>query len=329
VRVSDREPIPRRAARWVRTAAVMVPTWCAAVAMGAWHAYRFYHPPRTRPGRTPADKGLPMRHVRLTTTRDRVCLDAWVIPGTGPHTVIVCHGVGRTKSDVLDHARMLHRSGYHVLAYDMRNHGESGRDRRYGRMADRYTSDLHDVLRWTARNPVLGRGHLAVLGLSFSAWPAMYLLRQLDGRQCGSQLAAIICDSGPMYDIPAGLRHFSELRLLSLPDWLYQSAASRLYCLVFQVTCAHMLAITGWPPCSSGESTRLMFVAGAEDPVVSATQVMAVAQRFPVAQRWIAPNAMHMNAVRSDRAEYQRRITTFLAEALVSGEMEEIRVGNE
>lgn len=315
MRVSGRE-LTLHAARWVGK----VPAGCAAAVMGAWHAYRFYHPAPARPGRTPADKGLPMRHVRLTTSRDKVRLDTWVIPGTGPHTVIVCHGVGRTKSDVLDHARMLHRSGYHVLAYDMRNHGESGRDRRYGSMADRYTSDLDDVLRWACADPELGRGHIAVLGLSFSAWPAMHLLRQLDERQSGTQLAAVVCDSGPMYDIPAGLRHFSELRLPSLPDWLRRSGAGRLYCLVFRAACAHMLAITGWPPSPSGGSTRLMFVAGAEDPVVSASQVMAVAQRFPAAQRWIAPNAMHTNAVRFDRVEYECRVTEFLAEALVPGE---------
>ncbi|WP_340557496.1 alpha/beta hydrolase [Streptomyces sp. GSL17-111] len=282
---------------------------------GARHAYELYHPPQSRVGRTPENKGLPMRRMRVTTTLDRLTLEAWVIPGDGPHTVVICHGVERSRSSTLSHIEMLHRAGYHVVAYDMRNHGESGGDRRFSRMARRYTSDLRDVLREVAADPEVGGGGLAVLGFSFSAWPSLQVLSVPDA----PALSAVICDSGPMHDIPAGLAGFADLRRGGLPEHLRRRAAFTAYRRVFRTLAFHMLAVRNWPPDMTGVPTRLMFVAGAEDPVVSAAQVGKVARTLPGAHLWVAPTAMHMNAIRFDRQEYRTQVLDFLADAFTAG----------
>ncbi|MFC0602047.1 alpha/beta hydrolase [Streptomyces palmae] len=281
----------------------------AGIAFGVRHAYMVYHPPRpTGKQRTPANKKLPMRTMTVTTTRDAVPLRAWVVPGRGPHTVIVCHGMGRTKSMALGHIELLHKAGHHVVAYDMRNHGESGGDRRYGDQSETFTSDLRDVLDAVSADPELGGGSLALLGFSFSTWPSLRVLPD-------SRVAAVVVEGGPALDVAGGLGHFAGLRRNQLRAWMRGPVSFAAYRWTFRAFSMHMLRLRDWPPDLSSVSTRLMFIGGAQDTVVQAEQVKRMARHCPKATWWLAPNAMHMNALRLDRAEYKRRVLPFLHKA--------------
>ncbi|MCX4693188.1 alpha/beta hydrolase [Streptomyces sp. NBC_01408] len=300
----------RPAVRRLRGLLTAVPAAAAGFALAARHAFELYHPPAARPGRTPQSKGLPVRDLTVRTTRDGVALQAWVVPGTGPHTVVICHGMGRTRSSVLGHIELLHGAGHHVVAYDMRNHGDSGRDRKIRGMSGRFTSDLEDVIAAVRRDPETGGGELALFGFSFSTWVSLHVLRRID-----PAVAAVVCDSGPMSDTKAGLRHFAGLRRTLLPEPVRDGPGFTVYRSAFARFCLHMLAVRNWPPDLTGVPTRLMFVAGAQDPVIQVPQIMAVADRYPDAERWTAPQAMHMNALRFDAAEYRPRVLDFLASA--------------
>jgi pimeloyl-ACP methyl ester carboxylesterase len=290
-----------------------VRTWTAALTRAVRDADAIYHPPATEPGATPADRDLTYRYLRVTTSRDGILLKGWVVPGAGPHTVVVCHGMGRTKSSVLDHIRLLHEAGHHVVAYDLRNHGESGQDGRHGRMADRFTSDLADVLRAVRADHELRGGRVGVLAFSFSTWPAVYVLR--DRR---TAVSAVICDSGPLYDIRRGFVRFSALRWAMLDPTGRRASAFRVYRYTFQLAARTMLAVRGWPPRLPGSKARLLFIAGAKDRMVPADEVMRVARRYPGAWRWVAANARHMNAVTADKVEYRRCVLEFLTDAFDS-----------
>jgi uncharacterized protein len=74
---------------------------------------------------TPADRGLAYEDVTFTTA-DGVRLAGWWVPGTDPSAVVLLHGSGETRSDVLDHLATLSSLGHGVLAFDARGHGESG-----------------------------------------------------------------------------------------------------------------------------------------------------------------------------------------------------------
>jgi uncharacterized protein len=81
--------------------------------------------PSTEVTSTPATVGLEYESVTLTTT-DGVELAAWYVPGTNGAGVVVMHGAGSTRSDVLDQAAVLARSGYTLALIDARGHGDSG-----------------------------------------------------------------------------------------------------------------------------------------------------------------------------------------------------------
>ena len=81
--------------------------------------------PPTSVGRTPAAAGMTYEDVVLRT-RDGVPLAAWYVPSTNGAAVVLLHGAGSTRADVVDHAAVLARGGYGVLLLDTRGHGDSG-----------------------------------------------------------------------------------------------------------------------------------------------------------------------------------------------------------
>ncbi len=65
------------------------------------------------------------RSVQLTTS-DSMKLAAWYVPAdSAKGTVILFHGHGGNRSDVLAEADGFHKMGYHTLLVDFRAHGES------------------------------------------------------------------------------------------------------------------------------------------------------------------------------------------------------------
>lgn len=61
-------------------------------------------------------------------SRDGTPLVGWFIPSGAQTsaTVILLHGYGQDRADMLPHAAYLHRAGYNVLLFDFRGSGESG-----------------------------------------------------------------------------------------------------------------------------------------------------------------------------------------------------------
>ena len=97
---------------------------------------------------TPAEYGLDYEDVGFPS-HDGVPLEGWYIPATGSDKLIIAnHPMGFNRSGLPTHLepwrtewaasgnafevdfvpdyRILHEAGYHVLAYDLRNHGHSG-----------------------------------------------------------------------------------------------------------------------------------------------------------------------------------------------------------
>jgi pimeloyl-ACP methyl ester carboxylesterase len=106
----------------------------AAAALPAALAYRFAIVYRTRagfprrhlPAASPSDVGLPFEASTIASRGAE--LPAWFIPANdgarGPGIVLV-HGWESARDRMLPNARFLHAVGYHVLAIDVRGHGEN------------------------------------------------------------------------------------------------------------------------------------------------------------------------------------------------------------
>lgn len=117
----------------------------AAVAVGLFFGRLLVNPPRAKQSKTPQDEGWEYENVYFET-KDGVPLSSWFIPAPGDDprpAVVIVHGLtwnrlGAAQDDILTRiaggigvdlfkpARALHDAGYHLLMFDLRNHGHSG-----------------------------------------------------------------------------------------------------------------------------------------------------------------------------------------------------------
>ena len=126
--------------------------------------------PRPVIGATPASKGLAYETVTVTTG-DGVRLAGWYLPSTNRAAVVLLHGAGSTRSDVLDEAAVLARHGFGVLMIDARGHGESaGRAMDFGWHGD---ADIAAATGYLADRPDVDRQRVGVVGLSMGGEEAL------------------------------------------------------------------------------------------------------------------------------------------------------------
>ncbi len=81
-------------------------------------------------GKTPQDFGMEYRAVEFRTS-DGVPIRGWYMPAAGGSagakgTIIYCHGLNRTRVEMLPVAQFGHSLGYNGVVFDFRHQGESG-----------------------------------------------------------------------------------------------------------------------------------------------------------------------------------------------------------
>lgn len=86
------------------------------------------HPGRSTPHRTPGDVGIAQWREVDFQSQDGLSLSAWVVPSQNGATVILVHGLGGNRAQLLDDAAMLVEDGYGALLIDLRNSGSSEGD---------------------------------------------------------------------------------------------------------------------------------------------------------------------------------------------------------
>lgn len=163
-----RAPMPRRLRLLLIAAAAGLASFAA---VSAYFAFRFTSP-EPRPVGVPGDY-LPATTETVTfAAADGVVLRGWYAAPSaaapspiGPaRAVVLLHGFGSTRRQVLARAGWLHRQGFAVLLYDARGHGESAAARVSVGWFE--TSDLEGALAYLRT-----RGHrdIGLVGVSQGA----------------------------------------------------------------------------------------------------------------------------------------------------------------
>ncbi len=112
---------------------------------------------------TPADLGFDYEKVTLTTA-DGVALSGWYIPSQNQAAVILLHGYGGNRVEMVKRAGLLAEHGYGALLYDQRANGESeGEFRSFG-WAD--VDDVPAALEFLARREDVDPERVGILGFS-------------------------------------------------------------------------------------------------------------------------------------------------------------------
>ena len=168
-------------------------------------ARRIIQPPRQRLWTTPASLDMDYEAVQFPAA-DGVRLSGWFIPVHSKNsrdgaTVVLVHGWpwnrlgesaqdvlarlnGTTPVDLLRLAYALHQAGFHVLMFDLRNHGESAAAPpvTFGQSE---ANDLLGALQFLKERSEVNPQRIGVIGFSMGANTLLYALPRTDSIKAG------------------------------------------------------------------------------------------------------------------------------------------------
>lgn len=163
----------------------------AAVITGVWLAYnRAYvlvHPGRAPITRTPADAGMADYQPVSFESPDGLALKGWYVPTKNGAVVILVHGLGGTRTELLDDGALLAARGYGILAFDLRNSGESeGVVTTFGWME---VGDVRAAVDFVAAQPGVDGGRIGLMGHSMGGATAIMAAARIP------EIKAVIAES--------------------------------------------------------------------------------------------------------------------------------------
>jgi pimeloyl-ACP methyl ester carboxylesterase len=295
----------RATPRWWRLLAIPVAigllafvVWPLAFAVAATNV------PRTSVGRaTPAADGLPYRDVRFAAS-DGVRLSGWYIPSRNGAAVVLLHGSGSTRSDVLPHAVVLAGHGYGVLLYDARGHGRSaGRAMDFGWYGDR---DVAGAVRFLQRQSDVDGARIGVVGMSMGGEDAI-------GAAAAIPAIRVVVAEGATNRVAGDKAWLSKQ--FGLSGSITEVVGRMTYGLADLLTAAR-------PPITLHNAVRLaaprpvlLITAGNVPDELRAAQFIQTGSPSTV-QVWTVPATGHTQALKTHLTEWETRVTGFLGRSL-------------
>ncbi len=248
----------------------------------------------------PAD--LPFKVQEVTFEGgDNLRMAGWQVPSQNGATIILLHGYGGNRTQMLWHARQLVRAGYGVLMYDERASGESEGTRRSYGWED--PSDVQGAIRFIEAEAGQTRERIGIAGCSIGGQIA------LNSAAHYPELEAVWAD-GPATlrarDITPPKDPLMALAILGnySVDWVYEiglgsEAPAPLVDVIGDISPRPIMLVGGGKPIdlfgSEGELVlpRYAYYAG------------------PNAQTWVIPEAVHCDGPNYRPDEYAERMVKF------------------
>ncbi len=237
--------------------------------------------------------------------RDGVKLRAWLLHPEhwGGEAALVLHGFVDSRAAMLDHARLLLRHGYAVLAPDSRGHGESG-----GAAISFGVREADDVRAWA--DWLCARLHIQTfIGLGQSMGAAV-LINALPGER---RLERIIAESPfttfreAAYDRLAGRA--------GIPAWLAHLAFRPIGELAFlYVRWRYGFNLHDTRPVDAlrDAGQPVLLIHGSADEAILADHSRRL-QAVSGAEYWEVPGAGHTEPIRVAAEEYEQLVIAWLA----------------
>jgi dienelactone hydrolase len=255
--------------------------------------------------RTPEDVGLAYRDVSYRSPEGET-LSAWYVPSRNGAAVVLRHGSGSTRSNVLDHAAVLAGAGYGVLLSDARGHGRSGGQAMdFGWHGD---DDVAAAVGFLRRQPDVDDGRIGAVGMSMGGEESLGALG------AGLGLRAVVAEG-------ATARTGDDLTWLSDAYGARGALQERLSWLTYAA--ADLLSEARRPPplreavATGGRPVLLIAAGDVADEGRAAHDIEAAAP--DTVHVWVVPGAGHTDGLRTAAAAWEERVTSFLDAALAPG----------
>jgi pimeloyl-ACP methyl ester carboxylesterase len=254
----------------------------------------------------PATFGLSFENVTFDTS-DGVTLSAWYMPSTNDAAVVLRHGAGSTRSDVLPQAMVVARHGYGVLLADARGHGLSeGRAMDFGWFGD---ADISAAVTFLSDRPDVDPARIGVVGMSMGGEEA------IGGAASDPRIRAVVAEGATgrtdaderwlsdVYGTRGTVQEGIELLRYSLADLL--TSAPKPISLSAAIDVA---SSTPFLLIAAGTVSDERHVA--ENLELSAPSQVAV---------WVVPGSAHTHGLIVAPTEWEQRVVAFLDRHIGAG----------
>jgi fermentation-respiration switch protein FrsA (DUF1100 family) len=257
------------------------------------------HPGRSTPHRTPDDVGIAQWREADFQSHDGLSLSAWVVPSRNGATVILVHGHGGNRAQLLDDAAMLVENGYGALLIDLRNCGSSEGD--LTTMGYLEVLDVGGALAFLSAQPENDPERIGLLGHSMGGATALLAAARYP------EIKAVVAEStftsveDNVSDSIQALTGLPPFPFAPLVVWFGEREAG---VDISQVS--PLDAITTISPRAilivHGELDELLFVRNAHQLYAAAGEPKEL---------YVIPNAGHGGLPQAQPEEYQERIVGF------------------
>jgi len=266
-----------------------------------WPAWEDLHPPRVR--LTAADREraravLPgMEDVRLRAT-DGVTLAGWFAPGPKRTAVVLVHGLGGNRAQLLPEAALLARHGHCVLLFDSRASGES--EGSLATWGDAERLDVNAALDFVSARPDVDPSSIGIYGFSAGAAPV-----ELNAAEDPRVRAVALGPTWP--SLRAELSDKFRAR---------RGRSSALATFIFQLVGSNVDALAPERAVRKIVPRPLLLMSGTEDPDTPPAVMRQLAADAPGAELWVVQGAGHGGYLDADPAGFEREFSGFFDRAL-------------
>jgi pimeloyl-ACP methyl ester carboxylesterase len=290
---------------WLAAALLLA---AAVYALCWWGAGIILHPPAMSPMWIfPEQFGLRYEKISFHT-RDGLELKGWFIPSTtgDKRTILMCHGWGDNKGELLKQTYFLNENGgFNLMYFDFRSHGESeGEITTIGGLE---TIDFDAAVEWLRKSKPDLADSVGVFGLSMGAAVTVASLPKHPDLRC-----AVV--ESPFSDYRTVIKRWAWNNM-KLP--YYPLVAITLFILRSRVKDPE---IDRFNPVESAPkiAPRPLFVIGGEfDRLMTPEDVRKVFDAAREAkQLWMVPEAWHAKCREAAGMEYDTRVIGFFSRNL-------------
>ena len=248
--------------------------------------------------------------VRFPSRQQGLTLAGWYIPGdAGAPAIILTHGLGGCKCSprILTVAGMLHKNGFNVLAYDMREHGESDIEDGRAAIGNEEYQDLLGAWDWLINERGFEPQQIGVFGESLGAGTTLIAFGQ------EPRLAAAFVDS-PYSDLPQIINE--ELARNNYPTLLAPAAifAARL------VAGDNLVAFSPQDAINNDAGRPIFIVHGTNDERINVHHTQQLAELAKQTNAnvtvWMPGGVGHVMAEFALPDEYEQKLVAFFRDAL-------------
>jgi len=248
--------------------------------------------------KTPADFGLMYQDVSFQTEHG-MTLRGWYIPGKNRAAIIIIHGFGGNRADIVGPATVLARHGFGVLSLDLLAHGESE-----GNLLTLNGEDVLAAVAFLKNQTNVDASRIGVWGFSLGGLVSIQAAAQ------SNEIQAVAAD-GPFPVVTAEDMPPPE----NIEDWLW---------IPFDWTQRKALALQGVSSkYGTIEALRLitprpvLLIAGIQNNGERRVLRRYYTEVGETVTLWEIPEAGHVGGWSARPKEYEQRITEFFEQALL------------